>query len=278
MPYIVDFRDPWPDSFAGYLPKVLWPALCPLASYYRWIIRFAANNASGITSISETMLKWALSYKTKSLNAPHKAFPIGYKSPLKTEEPIVQDVTETAPITAVFVGLFGSTHGGEKIIEAFNILWEKGEKRAKCLMVGDGNFAALWREKAKGNPNIEFLGWADKQKLREIMSRCHVGLIVLNDAIRKFWFGNKLFEYLASGLAVVAYASPEVSFLLEENSAGTAIHNGTSEELAGAIERYIENPVLLTLHRKNALDLFKREFVSDAIYTKFAEFIEGIVP
>lgn len=277
VPYVVDFRDPWPDSFVNYFPSIIQPLLMPLLWRYRRMIREIVKGAGGIVSMGERMLEWASSYRDPKDKKLAKMFPIGYKPLFNADKKIIpQQFTPDNPLTCIYIGLFGETYKGDKIIEAFNILNKEGENRVRCIFGGKGKLESQWKALAEGNPLIEFKGWLNKDDIKELLQQGHVGLIMLAKGIKEFWRGNKLYEYMSGKMALAVDASEEVNRYVEEQRIGFVVGDGSPEELARGIRRYLDNPHLLREHSERALNEFREKFDSDKVYQDYASFVLSV--
>lgn len=270
--YYVDFRDPWPDSFAEYFPKLLSLGLSPLINYYRRILKYCAKNATGVISMSNLMHDWAMGYACREKSNKDHIFYLGYPEPTqKREINIPERFSESNPLRCLFIGMFGKSYDGETVIDAMKHLQNQGINSVRCTMVGDGNYANHWKAKAVNLQNLDFPGWADQPGLINHLSSAHVGLIPLNGGITKYWMGNKLFEYSSQALATVNTASGEPKFMIEQNDIGQNVPAGDVLAVTEAIKAYLFNPALLKSHMINSQKTFYTHFNASHIYKKYSD-------
>jgi glycosyltransferase involved in cell wall biosynthesis len=114
-------------------------------------------------------------------------------------------------------------------------------------------------------------------KIFAIAGEHHIGLALETEESlnRNICLTNKIFTYLLSGLAVLATDTlAQKQFLQSHPGIGNFYTKGNANELAGLIRGYKNNPVLLQLHRSNALALAAGELNWEQEQKKFLTLIE----
>lgn len=273
VPYLVDARDPWPDSFAEYFPRPLRFLLSPLIGRYRKILTNCVQGADSVVSMSNEMLNWALSFSGHEKRPQDRVFYLGYERPKTRPRIAKEEFSAEHPLVAVFVGMFGMSYDGPTVIKAMRILAEAGEKNIRLVMVGSGNYESEWKKLATNLPNVTFAGWQAADGIAEMLRTSHVGLVPLRGGITKFWMGNKLFEYASQGLAVINTATGEPARVLREGQFGVTVPVGDSAAVADALRNYIANPDFLYAQRKASREQFEKRFDSEKVYREFAEHV-----
>ncbi|MCO6431174.1 MAG: glycosyltransferase [Deltaproteobacteria bacterium] len=276
IPFIMDARDPWPDSFLESGNTVKKALLYPLVTYYRKLLSRSAKEAASLVSMSDRMLEWAASYSGREISSQDKVFYLGYRFDRKEELSALEAVTperfsESEPLQCIFYGMFGNLHNGEVVIRAAKELAARGEKRVQITMAGDGIFRAKWEALAEGLKNIRFTGWLNRTEAEDVLRRSHLGFITISGGVSKYWFGNKFFEYAAHGLAVINDTTSELKDLIESSGIGMNVAPNDSRAIADALQSMLSRPDLLHAMRSASLRRFKREFDSYAIYKRYAE-------
>ncbi|NND95637.1 MAG: glycosyltransferase [Flavobacteriales bacterium] len=102
--------------------------------------------------------------------------------------------------------------------------------------------------------NIEITGWIDYNLLGQALSSGTIGLI-LNTAEPNNLYGgpaNKLFNYFASNIAVVAVDLPETTRILKETGAGITLLEREPKLLADTLASLIDNRESLLKYRHAA--------------------------
>lgn len=91
--------------------------------------------------------------------------------------------------------------------------------------------------------NVEFKGWLPTEKTYEAMFNADIGLLCfLPQSHHVNALPNKLFEYMAAGLSIVASNFPLWREIVNGNRCGMVVNPQDPKEIAGAIQYLIEHP------------------------------------
>ena len=136
---------------------------------------------------------------------------------------------------AVFVGSLRPWHGIGTIARA----WEElGPTAPELIVVGDGpgrdRLAAI---------GASAIGSVDHEAVPGLLARADIGIAPYASDAPAYFSPLKLFEYLASGLAVIAGAIPGVTDVLTPETA-LLIPPGDATALADGVRTLVANPVL----------------------------------
>ncbi|MDZ4785468.1 MAG: glycosyltransferase, partial [bacterium] len=274
IPLYVDVRDPWPDSFAEYFPFWKQALVYPLVAYYRGVLSRSLKLATGIVSISNYMLDWAMQYSGRNKSQNDIVFYLGSKRPVAWSMPeFISSFSKENPLRLVFVGSFGKSYNIDLLIRAFRILSEQGEDRFTLDLIGDGELVANYKELASGLQGIKFHGWCNEEKMSLILKVCHIGLIPITGGVSKYWIGNKLFEYAGFGLAIINTTPNEAYEIVSKEDMGFNLRQNDPHILAKIIKNYLDNPNILKRHRENSLKLFDSSFDAEKIYADYVKHI-----
>jgi len=143
--------------------------------------------------------------------------------------------------------------GAEEALEAMQYLDD-----CVLLIVGGGDVLDLLRKKT-----IE-LGLSDKVifvpkqpylRLREYSANADIGLTIDKDTNMNYRFSlpNKLFDYIHSGLPVLASRLPEICRILEQYHVGTFIENHDPQHIAHQISLMVNDPEQMARWKASAL-------------------------
>lgn len=114
------------------------------------------------------------------------------------------------------------------------------------VLVGEGVKKAALEEQAHGLPNVRFLPFQPKERLRESFASADVFVVSLKAGMAGYIVPSKLYGILAAGRPYVAAVeeSSEVAAITRRHSCGVVVSPGKANELADAI---------LELYRDRAL-------------------------
>lgn len=140
-----------------------------------------------------------------------------------------------APPRAVFLGSLRPWHGIEMIARAWELL---GAAAPELLVVGDG--PGRERLSALG---ARMIGSVDHEAVPGWLAQAEIGMAPYAPDAPAYFSPLKLFEYLASGLAVIAGAIPGVTDVVTPQAAWL-IAPGDAAALAHAVRTLVADPVL----------------------------------
>ena len=148
--------------------------------------------------------------------------------------------------TVGFVGSMKRWHGLAVLIEAFALLHER-VPASRLLLVGDGPEQAAIRVDLarRGLADVAHLtGSASPGEIPALLTCMDVAVAPYPDA-RGFYFSPlKVYEYLASGRAVVASRVGQVAAIIRHEVDGLLCPPGDAAALAAALERLHGDPAL----------------------------------
>lgn len=279
IPYLVDLRDAWPDTFDSYLPFWTRGLVAPLKTYYSRILKESLTGALGVTAMGEGILRWGLNKVGRARSENDQVFYLGCErsSRLSSSAKVT-----TERFTCVFVASFGHSYDGELIIRCARHLHERGIKEIEFVLIGDGEFKERWIRAASDLINVRFTGWLEGEALNRELSRADIALLTMKGGMVLEAMPNKLFEYLSYRLPVISTLPGEARDFISEHSIGLTVGSGDCRELGEAIVFLSNNRDLLSSLSRQAEKVFSRLGESKIIYSSYVRLAEslfrGIVP
>lgn len=151
----------------------------------------------------------------------------------------------------LFSGLISHDRGLDTALEALFRLRERAPGRYCLLIVGEGPARREIEARAKQlrlDGDVRFTGWVDYARLPNIIARAQVGLLPFHachhiDAS----LANRLFEYMAHGLPIIASDVRPMTRVLDDAHCGVSFPSGDARVLAQAIEALAGAPDRLAL-------------------------------
>ena len=116
-----------------------------------------------------------------------------------------------------FIGSFLKWHRVDLLVDVFTMLREN-KINAKLFLIGSGlefeNIKAMVAKNSFSN-DIILTGFMDGKALSEIKAKMHIGVMPGSN-----WYGapNKIFEYGAAKMAVIAPKTPTISYIFNEKT------------------------------------------------------------
>ncbi len=147
------------------------------------------------------------------------------------------------PMQIAYVGGLTRIRGAREMVMAMSYLQEI--KDASLLIAGKIHPHGLERELSviRGWERVRLLGWCERAQVAQLLGQSRAGLVVFRPAPNHVEAQpNKLFEYMAAGLPVIASNFPLWRELVDSNSCGVSVDPTDSRAIAEAIRRVLCYP------------------------------------
>ncbi|GAB6183586.1 glycosyltransferase family 4 protein [Thermodesulfovibrio hydrogeniphilus] len=147
------------------------------------------------------------------------------------------------PLKVAYVGGITAIRGVREMVQAMALL--PNSLSAKLVLVG--TFSPLTLEEVvrrlPGWERVEFLGWQDRSGVAKVLGDVRVGLVVFGPVPNNVeGWPAKLFEYMSTGLPVIASNFPLWKEIVEGNQCGITVDPLDPKAIAQAIEYLLTNP------------------------------------
>lgn len=236
VPYILEVRDLWPESFvaAGLLRRGSLAHRVLLA-----LECFVASRADAIVVVTSG---WEQHFAdlgvpaNKVVVVPNGTERADHHTDLDRAQ--LRETLQLDGPVAVFAGAHGPKDGIDLILDAAATL-----PHVTFLLHGNGSVkqAAMERAVSEGLTNVVFRDPVPKSKLVEVLRACDVGVHSVTP-LPVFALGmspNKLFDYLACGLPVASNAGAPVESIIGRDQCGRV---GDAHSLADGIREILDSP------------------------------------
>jgi glycosyltransferase involved in cell wall biosynthesis len=171
----------------------------------------------------------------------------------------------------LFVGSFYKWHDVETLLSAFAIVLES-YPHARLVLVGDGatrhEMERLAAEFELGDA-VRFIGSVPHSEVPGFAAAADIAVAPYPPLKQEMWLSPlKLFEYMASGNAIVACAAGQVSDVIQDEFNGLLVPPGNAPAMADALKRLIVDISLrMQLGRQAREDALKKhswgKYISD---------------
>ena len=143
--------------------------------------------------------------------------------------------------------------GGEELIEAIGRVED-----ISLLIVGAGDIIAVLKEKVielNLAERVKFFSKVLWEELIKYTKAADVGLSLDKDTNINYRYSlpNKLFDFIAARIPVIASNLTEIAKIVKENNCGIIIPEVSPDEIVKAIQKLKENPGLLSELKRNAV-------------------------
>jgi glycosyltransferase involved in cell wall biosynthesis len=144
-------------------------------------------------------------------------------------------------VLAVFAGAFRAWHGAVNLVRAIRDLRANGRDDIDAVLIGDGPELARAKAEAAGATGIIFTGAMPHDRMPACLSAADIGVAPFDVAahpplqVAFYWSPLKVFEYMATGLPVVAPAIPRLARILGPGQERLLYDAQAPGALAGAL-------------------------------------------
>ncbi len=141
--------------------------------------------------------------------------------------------------TVGFVGSLKPWHGLDILVEAFDILFRVAPL-SRLLIVGDGPERSRIEDQVSEHrlqQVVHFTGSVEPEEVPGLLASMSVGVAPYPEVVDFYFSPLKVFEYLATGLPVVASRVGQLSGVIQDGVNGLLCPPGDAKALAAALHR-----------------------------------------
>ncbi len=144
----------------------------------------------------------------------------------------------------VYIGAISEGRGLREIVEAMNYV---GSEKAKLILIGICHRPEFERElRSNANKKVEFIGVVPFRSIPHYIRKAKIGLICFHPLPNMVGAlsgrNNKIYEYMAGGLAIIVSNLPGWAKIIEETNIGITVESKNPREIAKAIDYLLSNP------------------------------------
>ncbi len=162
---------------------------------------------------------------------------------------------EADQVVAVFAGAFRRWHGAGKLVEAMQLLRQRGERRLRAVLIGDGPEFDGVKRAAAHIEGITLTGPVAHEAMPANLAACDIGVAPFDPSAHAplslgfYWSPLKVFEYMASGLPVVVPRIDRLSAIVRDGREALVYDPGDVNGLADALARLVDPSLRFALGR-----------------------------
>tara|TARA_B100000886_G_C20426788_1_gene494541 strand:+ start:1857 stop:3125 length:1269 start_codon:yes stop_codon:yes gene_type:complete len=285
IPTVIDVKDLWPTIFLEFFPVFLRPFFRILFSPYYVLAKITFRKATVLSAMSKEYIEWIYRFSGRKINNFDLITPLTSKIRKNSLDELLEaekwwkqyGVEKTDIRRFCFVGYFNYMYD-------FNIIKEVAkrfkEKNIKCqfLLCGSGGEAyEQVKNSLRGLENVVFPGWIDSPKI-EFLSQCCSGSIMPYRNIENFKLNitNKVSDSLHYGLPIITTLEGALKNLIQTYKVGYSCPKDNPEEFFRNIKLLLDNEELRNRLSKNAINLYKKKFDSEKVYSDLINALEQI--
>ncbi|OYD17599.1 hypothetical protein CH333_00280 [candidate division WOR-3 bacterium JGI_Cruoil_03_44_89] len=145
-------------------------------------------------------------------------------------------------VILVYAGGLTKDRGIKEMVHVMDYVKNNVELR----LLGNFDDLSLEREITKNaSKKVKFIGWVPYEQVFQYLREADIGLILLHPTpnyVIAFGRFNKIFEYMAAGLPIVASNFPSLREIIEDIGCGITVNPLNPREIAKTIEYLIMHP------------------------------------
>jgi len=246
-PFVFEIRDPWPElpraisawsraaGRGAVVPGAVLAAMEPLADA-------ACRRAVSVIALSDGMAETARARGASRVHVVPNGCDLDLFGP--QIDPWRPAEAAAWEVLAVYAGAHGRANGLELLLDAAAILQTWGERRLRIVLVGGGGAKSELVARAQGLRNVTFLDPLPKTRLAGLFAGSQIGLQCLAPvpAFAEWTAPNKLMDYLAAGLPVIANMGGRAARMLATGPCGIATPPHDPAAFAAALLALVDDP------------------------------------
>jgi len=285
VPSLLDVKDQWPSFFLNGLPNLIKPLGFMILLPYFYLARRAMRDASGISSMAEGFLNWALRFAQRDLTDNDGVFPLtaptGQVSIFQLEEARRWwdsiGLPDNGRPRFCFVGSHSPAFDFSPVKEAAEHAL-KEQLPWEFVLCGDGGASTELQAIMAGLPNVYFPGWVDRPKIEALAERCQAALSpYLNIENFTMNLPNKIIDSLSLGLPILSPLHGEVAKMISENGVGMRYGANTNKTLYECIFALTQDSTSQKEMSRKARALYAERFSFDMVYGGLVNHLEKLV-
>jgi glycosyltransferase involved in cell wall biosynthesis len=232
-PLVTEIRDLWPDSIVA---VGAFPADSPLVRGLGVLERFVYRQSDLVVSVTRSFVPIL-----RERGARRVVFVSNGADPAAFSADVDRGAVRSRfglgeRFVAAFVGTLGMAHGLDTVLDAAEILRDRGD--VLFWLVGEGARRAELQAEAKrrGLDNVRFEGQVPRADIPAVLAASDAALVLLRpDPLFETVLPSKMFEAMAASCPVILGVRGESRALLEDSGAGICIEPGSGSALAAAV-------------------------------------------
>lgn len=189
--------------------------------------------------------------------------------------PVLSNSNETARSRSVnYVGTICGSQGIIEMVRALEFTDANLVLAGKFTTSEDFDLA----KSMKGWAQVVYRGQVDRSEVAKILTESAAGLVLYHPGPNHDYARpNKLFEYMAAGLPVIASNFPLWKEFIEKNKCGICVNPLNPEEIAAAIRWVLQNPIEADSMGRNGLNAVLEKYNWESERNKLIRFYKDLL-
>ncbi len=276
---LVDVQDAWPDVFASLAPAAVRPLLRPAIWALRRPVRRAAADCDALVGVADAYVE---NFQKETADRKITAtIPLGVdlaafdaaaaagRSPEYAKPP--------GQVWLAYTGSLNRNYDCLTILRAAATLRPRLGERVRFFLTSRGELAEQAQQivRDRNLTNVSLTGFLPFETWAYLLSQCDAGF---NASFPQamIYLPNKIFYYLAAGVAVLNTIPGQCSRIVRAGGCGLDYRAGDVASCAAVIERVVSDEAARNAMRAAARQLAETTYDRAILFPKYAELIEGL--
>ncbi len=276
---LLDVQDLWPDNFTGLVPRPVRPLLRPALWTMRRSLRRAAATCDLVVGVADAYADYAV--QAGGRDKPTATIPLGVD--LATFDAAVnagrcpQFTKPAGEIWLAYTGSLTRAYDFVTILGAAARIKASAGPAVRLFLTSRGELASRAEQTIRQHDltQVTLTGFLPFDTWAYLLSQCDVGFNAsVPDA--KIFLPNKVFYYLAAGVAVLNTIPGQCSRIVRDAGCGLDYQAGDADSCAAAILRVIRDDAARAAMKAAARRLAETTYNRAVLFPKYAELIERL--
>jgi glycosyltransferase involved in cell wall biosynthesis len=183
------------------------------------------------------------------------------------------------PFYICYTGALGRANKLDFLLDVARLCQDQQLHQVQFLIAGAGAEATSLKEKSEawGLSNTSFLGYLNRQQVRELLQRAHATYTSFdNYPILQTNSPNKFFDSLAAGKLTIVNTQGWLRDLVEQHRCGFYADPAQPEDFLRQLWPYLNQDGLLSQAQQQARSLAEQQFSRDLITRKFVSLFPAV--
>jgi glycosyltransferase involved in cell wall biosynthesis len=276
---ILDVQDLWPDNFAGLAPRPLRVLIGPALWALRRKLHHAAAACNLVVGVADAYAEYAL--RAGGCHKPTATIPLGIDVAQFDAAVAAGRCPQFAkPAGEVWLASSGSltpAYDFMTVLRAAARIQPRFGNQVRFFLTSRGEQARDAEQFIQENrlSNVTMTGFLPFPTWAYLLSQCDAGFNACLPYAMIF-LPNKIFYYLAAGLAVLNTVAGQCSRIVREGGCGLDYTAGDVDDCVAAIERILADAAARCAMGRAARRLAETTYDRAVLFPHYAELIEGL--
>lgn len=274
-PFLLEVRDLWPDALVAKSAITPWQAW-PLERLARSLY-FGADRVVCLTpGLKVELLKKGVPPQSIDL------FPNAYDDqmfnlPEGTRDRIRREFGWGDDFVAIFTGSHTPVTAVECIVRAAALLVDRPRIRFEIFGDGQSKAGCVRLARDLGLENVHFRNPVPKSRVPELLAGADAGIMTLfKSPLIHIYFENKLIDYMAAGLPILAAMDGVQPQLIEREGAGRCVGSLDHEGLARLVRETADDPERAARMGAAGLRYITSNLTQKVVLKRYADALEAL--